>query len=162
MSTQLLKTYCAERRVRPIKCSLVRFLIILRVWKLPSCTPSSVSSRNSVHISGTVKKRIIVCTYAYWLILFILKLRVFESSSKVEATQSTTLCTLCLLRSLHQVTTLAAILYETAEKSNRFFFIVNCTRCWRVGCPAKMTTVTMRFCYYMQWVINVKEVGTRS
>ena len=37
--------------------------------------------------------------------------------------------------------------YETAEKSNRFFFLLSL-----VGCPGK---VTMSFCYYMQWVINV-------
>jgi len=50
--------------------------------------------------------------------------------------------------------------YETAEKSNRFFFfIVTSTRCWPVDSPGKVTTVTMRFCYYMQWVINVKESG---
>ena len=48
---------------------------------------------------------------------------------------------------------------ETAEKSNRLFFTVTCTILWRVGCPGKVTTVTMRYCYYMQWVINVKESG---
>jgi len=49
--------------------------------------------------------------------------------------------------------------YETAEKSNRFFFLSSLVQDVGLGCPGKVTTVTMRFCYYMQWVINVKESG---